>query len=326
MIERDEKWEETIPSELFREIAKNFKDPDKIYGFVKHILADEKNSAEMKTFLLELCRKDAAQIESLYEMCKTNKNAVKILKPLLTALENNRIKSNVDGDETENNIEVVQNSGEESLKEQVDVVIIVAVPDEVTGVHSAFNIPKDQQYYLNLRGTYKFTYTKFIRGNTTIAVLIQPRMGMTMAASLATRAIFAFNPKLIAMVGLCGGREGKTNLGDVIVASNVFDYTAGKYYSDHFAYRPQMLSLDASLEEFVKLHITRDNTMLSAKIIDSFGNRPGNRDSIRIHLATIATGTAVVDDTDVIEGIVGVQDVLAGMDMEAYALTVAADE
>ena len=205
----------------------------------------------------------------------------------------------------------------------IDVVIIVAVPDEKDGVNSAFGVSKNDTRNLDLLDKYGFGYNEFEQDGLRIALLIQPSMGMTQSASLATRAILAFKPKLIAMVGICGGRKEKTNLGDIIIASSVYDYTAGKHYVDRFGPRPQSYPFDTRMSEYIASTVI-DNHELIGKIYDGYyGSKPGQQ--IHVHFKPLASGSAVVDDPEIIKEASKAQDDLAGIDMEAYALAVAAN-
>lgn len=217
-------------------------------------------------------------------------------------------------------VDINQNA---SSEKQVDIVIIVAVPDEKDGVNNAFGVQKNAQRNLDLLDKYMFGYTTFEQDGLKIALLIQPGMGMTQSSSLATRAILAFKPKLIAMVGICAGRKGKTNLGDIIVASSVFDYTAGKHYVDRFGPRPQSHPFDSTMAEYIAASVI-DNHELIGKIFDGYqGTRPDHQ--IKVIFKPIASGTAVVDDPAIVDEVAKTQDDMAGIDMEAYALAVAAN-
>ena len=220
----------------------------------------------------------------------------------------------------ENNSEIKKNSAEDVT---VDIVIIVAIPDEKDGVINAFGIRKSDSRSLDLLDKYGFGYNRFEQDGMKIALLLQPGMGMTQSSSLATRAILAFKPKLIAMVGICAGRVGKTNLGDIIIASSVYDYTAGKHYVDRFGPRPQSYPFDSTMSEFVAASVI-DNHELIGKIFDGYqGTRPDHQ--IKVHFKPIASGTAVIDDPEIVKEVAKSQDDLAGIDMEAYALAVAAN-
>lgn len=52
---------------------------------------------------------------------------------------------------------------------------------------------------------------------------------MTAAAAHTTKAVLHFNPKFVVMTGIAGGLEKDANLGDVVVATDVWNYNSGKY-------------------------------------------------------------------------------------------------
>lgn len=209
-----------------------------------------------------------------------------------------------------------------SNEKPVDVVIIVAVPNEHEGVYQAFQLQKNIPRNTDLLDQYRFGYTRFEQDGLQVVLLIQPGMGMTHSCSLCTRAIVAFRPKLISMVGICAGRTGKAELGDIVIASSVFDYTAGKKYIDRFGPRPQSQPVDSAISEFISTFVLGNHELLG-KILDGYnGSKP---DHINVHFKPMASGTAVIDDPKVMEGAIAVQDDLTAIDMEAYALATAAN-
>ena len=124
------------------------------------------------------------------------------------------------------------------------------------------------------------------------------------------------------MVGICAGRTGKAELGDIVIASSVFDYTAGKKYIDRFGPRPQSQPVDSAISEFISTFVLGNHELLG-KILDGYnGSKP---DHINVHFKPMASGTAVIDDPKVMEGAIAVQDDLTAIDMEAYALATAAN-
>lgn len=233
--------------------------------------------------------------------------------------ENNNYRRNL----TESSIKKgAKGKDNNSNEKPIDVVIIVAVPNELDGVFRAFQLEKNTPRNTDLLDHYRFGYDKFEKDGLQIVLLIQPGMGMTHSASLCTRALLAFKPKLIAMVGICAGRKEKTALGDIVIASSVFDFTAGKKYIDRFGPRPQSQPIDTAISEFISTTVLGNHEMLG-KILDGYnGTAPKHID---IHFKPMASGTAVVDDPKVMDGAVAIQDDLVAIDMEAYALATAAN-
>lgn len=209
-------------------------------------------------------------------------------------------------------------------KENYDVLIVCALPEERDRVFDAFLVPEEnrQRIIQSFRADYNFVYHKFTYAGLSFAIVTQNSMGMATATSLTTRAILAMKPKLVAMTGICAGRKTKVNLGDIIVADQVFDYTAGKKYIDKFAPRPLSFSADDVVRNYVSATVL-NNDQISDSILQAWrGNRISHR--ISIHMKAIASGTAVIDDKETMESAAAIQDNLYGIDMEGYGLALAA--
>lgn len=242
-------------------------------------------------------------------------NNHELIKPVGT-----KEKVTSDGNDEENKISYSEEK--QKTLDRVDAVIIVAIPEEKKGVFNAFGIPPEQWNKSVWNSEYNFRYYQFYNKGLSMVLLMPSKMGMTVAASLATRAILAFRPKLIAMAGICGGRYGKTNLGDIVVASKVFDHTAGKHYADRFAFRPDSIPLDDAIADIVSNTVLADEEFVG-KIQKNYGATcPSGK--IKVHYAPIASGTAVIDNAQVVDGITKAQDDMVGIDMEAYGLACAA--
>lgn len=206
---------------------------------------------------------------------------------------------------------------------QYDILIVCALPEERDRLFEAFAIFDNNQKKAmqSFRADYNFIYQKFSYAGYNIAVVTQNAMGMAAATSLTTRAILAMNPKIVAMVGICAGRKGKVALGDIIVADQVFDYTAGKKYVDRFAPRPLSFSADDDIRNYISISVL-NNDRLSDSILQSWrGGRIPHR--IMVHMKAIASGTAVIDDQQTMISAAAIQDNLYGIDMEAYGVALA---
>ena len=235
--------------------------------------------------------------------------------------DNQKSETSASQKKSDPSVSAAIDNGNTSAADDIDVVIIVAGPDEKVGVYTAFGLDSDtttKKY--DMMGDYRFDYVQFEADDLNIALLIQPNMGMTQAASMTTRAILALQPKLVAMVGVCAGCEGSAELGDIIIASNVYDYTAGKHYIDRFGPRPQSYPIDNKLSNYITGSVVGRQSLVG-KILDR--NSSGRTDrQIKVLFKPIASGTAVVNDPEIVADLISKQDNLAGIDMEAYALAV----
>jgi nucleoside phosphorylase len=65
-------------------------------------------------------------------------------------------------------------------------------------------------------------------GTLRVAVTWATDMGMVAASTAAIPLMEKYKPRCISMSGVCAGRQGKVELGDVIVADRLWTYDAGK--------------------------------------------------------------------------------------------------
>lgn len=151
-----------------------------------------------------------------------------------------------------------------------------------------------------------------------------PRMGMPASAILTAKMIAQFRPRFVAMVGICAGRFGKTNLGDVIVADPCWDWGSGKIGSKndepHFSPAPHQVELDPDLRAILKE--TCLDVSLLAEVKDAArGLKPPSE--LRVHFAPLASGAAVVANKGVFDTVLDQHRNLLGIEMEAYGVVTA---
>jgi nucleoside phosphorylase len=119
----------------------------------------------------------------------------------------------------------------EALLGRVDVVVVTAAEGEdvaLRGVDegavsaweeiprtAAFPFPVWLRTYRSSKGTIRVLLTKALE------------MGVEASMLAATKLVTLCKPRCIAMCGVCAGRPGWTDLGDVIVADRVYRYDSG---------------------------------------------------------------------------------------------------
>lgn len=153
------------------------------------------------------------------------------------------------------------------------------------------------------------------------------QMGMAATSVLSVKMIEHFRPQYLIMTGIAAGVQGKVELGDILVADPSWDYGAGKFTStngnssfcpDHKQIRidpdiqgkMQFLSLNKSIFERLYLDYPSDKTK---------PNKPAS-----LHVGPMASGSAVVSDPKIVEGIIEHERNLIGLEMETYGLYYAA--
>lgn len=111
-----------------------------------------------------------------------------------------------------------------------DVLVLTALQDELDAV---LRLGEGvEQEWQTTRDTDGFAYhTRFVlaeQGRLAIAAAWIGEMGPSAAAMRAATLVKELDPACLAMCGICAGKRGETALGDVIVASLVYDYDRGK--------------------------------------------------------------------------------------------------
>ena len=156
------------------------------------------------------------------------------------------------------------------------------------------------------------------KNNKTIKFVtaIQEEMGTVDAATIGTMLVKDFNIKHLFMIGVCGGRDGKVNIGDIIIPTDSVAYQRGKI-------------TDKGLD----LEIGHSKTNISPKgIFDNdcteiingiYQKYKGKRDSMpKIYFNPIACGENVLNKRKELDKISKdvAQRNLCAIDMESYAI------
>jgi nucleoside phosphorylase len=155
------------------------------------------------------------------------------------------------------------------------------------------------------------------------------QMGMSAAATLATKVVTRYRPKYLAMCGVAAGIQGSTeeemNYGDVLVTELSWDYGSGKIVEEGGLLRlkpdGRHIGLDPDIQKQC-IRLRRQDSVLRQIKERWSGDKPGS--ALRIHIGPMGTGAAVVAAPAVVEQLIGQQRKVIGLEMEAYALFYAA--
>lgn len=149
-------------------------------------------------------------------------------------------------------------------------------------------------------------------------------MGMAVAAATSMKVIQKFNPHLLIMTGIAAGVEGKVQLGDIIIADQVWDWGSGKTQDSESGIKllndPNIIEIDEKLSSEMK--DISSKRLYVDKIKASFqGNTPQN--SLSIHVGALASGASVLADSKTIDLIKSQKRSVIGVEMEAFGVVVA---
>lgn len=153
----------------------------------------------------------------------------------------------------------------------------------------------------------------------------QSEMGMTAAAALVSKAILTFQPKYIFMVGIAAGLGKDSELGDIMVATDIWDYSSGKYEevqqdgvtSIVLRPDPRFRSIDRALKD--QLTFVNYDAILDQIKEEYIGTPASNK--LRVHFGQMACGVAVVASEELVNSQVKAHSrKVIGLDMESYGV------
>jgi len=153
------------------------------------------------------------------------------------------------------------------------------------------------------------------------------RKGMAASAALATKIALLFRPRLMAMLGICAGVEGKVQLGDVVVGDPTWDWGSGKNALDAegnpvFKLSPIQRPLKSELVNLCH-QISNSADFKSRTRAAWSGSTPQGQFSV--HMGPMASGASVIADSNTAVAIAAQNRDLISMDMEAFAVMTACE-
>lgn len=207
---------------------------------------------------------------------------------------------------------------------QVHCAVITAVPTET---ESVLKCGLEWNKYLIDGDPTIYYLSEYEKDNQKIKILLaqQNQMGMPAASVLTTKVINTFSPQIICMIGITGGRKGEVELGDLIIASESWDYGSGKIMPKEdgkgmiLSPEPHQIGIFPAIKEYMMGNFDD----LLYEIRKSWNASNGNKmnKDIVIHVGALATGASVVQDERVVTDFILPQNrKVLGVDMETYAV------
>lgn len=150
------------------------------------------------------------------------------------------------------------------------------------------------------------------------------RMGIVSSALTAAHLIEMCRPRHLIMAGICGGIQGKVQLGSAILADPSWDWQSGKIdgskLHDRFSQAPHQL--DVGHEIRAAFEALANDRSFRKSVQD--GWQPEPKITFEMHVGPLASGSSVLADPDVVDQIKRSHRELIGVDMEVYGVYAAA--
>lgn len=179
---------------------------------------------------------------------------------------------------------------------KADIVILTVVENEKQQMEKVFDWKKLdvvndplQYYYCEVKNSGGFPLT--------LVHCYIAKMGVVAASQATARVIELFEPDCILMCGIAGGRRGKTNFGDIVVAETAVDFAGGSIEQDsrgkvEFIPDSDIVGTDPNWIKPFKNY--KEDTNLLRSIRDSADLYGDYKNDICLHIGKIATGSAVI--------------------------------
>lgn len=234
----------------------------------------------------------------------------KIEKKLSEIQTRNKKKLEIEIPESEKviNIEKQDNMNKE---ESIDYAIITALEDDemekVLPFISKTSEVDDTNNYIEI-GVFKDNTKK------KIVYASQHTTGMVDASILASELIIRFSPQFLIMVGVLGGKPEDTNIGDVIIATKVFEVDRGKITETGF-------KKETSVATITNKEVRKINR--EKKQIEKYLNEidETRKTEVKLHFGPIACVNQVIDLSGFFEDkVVSIDRKAIALEMESFAV------
>lgn len=208
------------------------------------------------------------------------------------------------------------------LEYDFDIAIITAINKELDKILRLEGNWIEKKLYNDATlyhiGQFKRNDNKILR----IVAACAPQMGMCASSTLSMKLITSFKPKYLIMSGIAAGIKGEVELGDILIAEQVWDGASGKLRNDDkkgilFQPDPRYKVLDEDIKEKLL------NIKAKRKYLDEIRTQyPGEapKTVINIHIGPMASMPAVIQSDEEIEKIKLLSRKLIGIEMETYGV------
>ncbi len=232
---------------------------------------------------------------------------------------------------------------------QVDVLVVTVLADEYDAVLRVEEgaLPGSHWEEQLTPQALKVAFRSFQTregGTLRIAVTQVPAMGVTATATAVSPLVHLYQPTCLAMCGICAGRRGAVELGDVIIASRVWTYDTGKVIAgrDDSGQRVERLegevlsyNLPASwLQQAASFRPPPDSPWLAERPRTRMSTGPQSIEKqpvshpgalpeprpFEVHVGALGTGSKVVRDPEIFTRLAERERTLLGLEMEASAI------
>lgn len=248
-------------------------------------------------------------VESLHRMSMMEKEDVLSIQKMLTEIEQKKAAKHVQP--VTNTKVIVPQKQEHTQMEQIDYAIITALEEDEMEKILPF-ITKISE----IGGSRHLIEIGTLGNNPPKKVVYasQHSTGMVDASILASELILTFKPKYLIMIGVLGGKPEDTKIGDVIIATKVFEVDKGKLSETGFKKESSVATITNKAVK--KIH--RAKKEIEAHLSNSDQTRATDA---KLHFGPIACVNQVIDLQDFFDQkVTSVDRKAIALEMESFAV------
>ena len=222
-------------------------------------------------------------------------------------------------------IKMSQSVKRDQLSEEYnyDIGVICAVESEfkqLLGINE-YNWVRDDSFP-DCTGYYIGKISVNNKPDITVVAGMQSQMGIAPSASLVQKMVHYYKPRYLCMVGIAAGVDrSATNFGDIILADFSYDYQSGKLTerAGEKVFEPDPRQIPIEPDVKAKFQNAKIDQTLFSKIMGDWNGKEYDT-VLKLHIGGLASGAAVLSDSESVQGISQYQRKLLGIDMETYGV------
>jgi nucleoside phosphorylase len=149
------------------------------------------------------------------------------------------------------------------------------------------------------------------------------QMGMQASAAMTSKILSRFTPTFVFITGICGGiKSSGVNIGDIVIASQCWDYESGKITEDDggkLLFNPDMKCLTTEHGILSKLTEYSNSKKILSKIYNEFhGAKPNTQ--LTVGFGSVGSGPYVLSSTKYLDQLLKIDRKLTAIDMEGFGV------
>lgn len=149
-----------------------------------------------------------------------------------------------------------------------------------------------------------------------VVAISQERMGSVDTAALVAHAMWEFQPRIALMVGVCAGRQGEVEIGDVVAPHSILTYDTGKLTDSGLEPEPHFVEVRDVVGDRLR---TQGKEVLKAVAQRVSASAPVTLREPALHTEVLACGSVVMNRRGKLDEIAAtLHRKIVGLDMESY--------